>query len=73
MGLEHPAISKTISTGYPVYSPFREEYGVDGLGHEVYISDEILVLDDEFFLVETMGAEAKEILEILGASYEIAK
>lgn len=72
MGLEHPAVSRTLRTGYP-YSPLRQVVGNDPLGNEVLPGDEILVFDDEFFLVETMGSEAKEILEILGASYEIAK
>lgn len=61
MGLEHPAITKTELTCYP-YSPLREVVGKDPLGNEVYPGDEILMLNDDFFLVETMGA-----------SYEIAK
>lgn len=72
MGLEHPAVSRTLRTGYP-YSPLRQVVGNDPLGNEVHPGDEILMLDDDFFLVETMGAEAIEVLEFLGASYEIAK
>lgn len=70
--LEHPAITETNLTGYP-YSPRREEYGVDGLGNEVYEGDEILVLDDEFYLVEELISDSVEILEIHGAIYKIAK
>ena len=56
-----------------MYSPKREEYGIDGLGNEVFSGDEILVLNDEFFLRETLLCESIELLEKLGASYAIAK
>lgn len=71
--LEHPTIERVIRTGYVTYSPKREQYGVDGLGNEVFKNDEIIVLNDEFFLRETLLCESIELLEVLGASYEIAK
>lgn len=71
--MNHPIVDQMERTGYPAYSPSREQYKVDPLGNEVYSGDDILVLNDEFFLVETMSAEAIEVLELLGASYEIAK
>ncbi|GGB61367.1 hypothetical protein GCM10011409_43280 [Lentibacillus populi] len=71
--MNHPLIDQIERTGYPAYSPRREEYKVDPLGNEVHSGDQILVLNDDFFLTETMGAEAIEVLELLGASYEIAK
>jgi len=70
--LEHPVIEQINRTGYP-FSDRREEYGTDGLGNEVFKGEEILVLDDEFFLVEELSMDAIEILEILDADYEIAK
>lgn len=71
--LEHPDITRTIRTGYPVYRPRREEYGIDALGNEVFVGEDILVLDDEFYLVEELSCDARRILEIHGASYEIAQ
>ncbi|WP_068672309.1 hypothetical protein [Oceanobacillus sp. Castelsardo] len=71
--MEHPLIERTIRTGFPIYSPRREEYGIDALGNEVFCGDEILVYEDEFFLVETLMNETKEALEAIGATYEFAK
>lgn len=70
--LEHPAITQTERTGYP-YSDRRKEYGTDPLGNEVYTGDEMLVYEDEFYLVETLSSDAIEVLETHGASHEIAK
>lgn len=70
--MQHPTITRTLRTGYP-YSPRREEYGVDALGNEVYVGEEILVLDDEFYLVNELITDSIEILEIHGAVYKIAK
>lgn len=70
--MEHPAITHMERTGFPPYSPRREEYGTDALGNEVLVGDEILVLEDEFYLVEELTSQSKEILEHLGATYKIA-
>ncbi|MEN2466712.1 hypothetical protein [Ornithinibacillus sp. JPR2-1] len=70
--MEHPAITHMERTGHPTYSPKREEYGVDALGNEVFVGEEILVLEDDFYLVEELTAQSKEILEQLGATYKIA-
>ncbi len=71
MGLEHPAISNATQTGYP--SDIREVYGIDSLGNEVLIGDQILVLDDEFYLVEELISDSVEILENHGAEYKVAE
>ena len=71
--MEHPVIERTERTGYATYSPKRNQYGNDGLGNEVYQGDEILVLNDEFFLQETLLCESIELLEVLGATHETAK
>ncbi|MFC2948568.1 hypothetical protein [Virgibacillus sediminis] len=70
--MEHPAITRTIKTGYP-YSDRREEYGTDALGNEVFEGDEILVYQDEFYLVEELSTDAIQILEQHGGDYRIAK
>lgn len=72
MDLEHPTITKMERTGYP-FSDHRKEYGIDGLGNEVLHGDEILVLDDEFYLVDELFQETIEVLENHGAFHEIAK
>lgn len=68
--LEHPDITHINETGYPRGYEEPEAIGIDALGNEVYEGDEILVLDDEVFLVQELGMESIEILEILGADYE---
>lgn len=70
--LEHPTITRTLRTGYP-YSPRRQEIGIDALGNEVFEGDEILVYEDEFYLVSELSSDAIEILEKHGADYRIAR
>lgn len=70
--IEHPAIARTLRTGYP-YSPKREMVGTDSLGNEVFSGEEILEFMDEFYLVEELSSDAIEILEQHGATYKIAK
>lgn len=72
MGLEHPAISRTLRTGYP-YSERRQVIRGDGLNREVYPGDEILVFEDEFYLVSELSSDAIEVLEQHGAVYKIAE
>ena len=71
--LQQPDVTRVRRTGFIPFSGRREEYGTDALGNEVYTGDEILVLNDEFFLKEPLLQETIEVLEILGATYEIAK
>ena len=73
MDLQHPTIDRIERTGYPLFNAKREEYGIDGLGNEVLCGDEILVYEDVYFSAREIGAEAKEVLESLGACYQIAK
>ncbi|MEN2765801.1 hypothetical protein [Ornithinibacillus xuwenensis] len=70
--MDHPAVALMERTGMPPYSPRREEYGTDALGNEVFVGEEIMVLEDDFFLVEELTAQSKEILEMYGATYKIA-
>jgi len=69
--IEHPAITRTELTGFP-YSDRRESYGEDALGNEVLTGDEILMLQDEFFLVAELSEQSKEVLEVIGATYVTA-
>lgn len=72
MDLQHPAITRTLRTGFP-FSERREEWGIDALGNEVFTGDEILEFMDEFYLVEELSDDAREILEQHGGIYKIAK
>lgn len=72
LDIQDPRITRTIRTGYP--EPVNDEpYGEDFFGNEVFPGDEILVLDDEFFLKEHLSYDAIEILRHFGATEEIAK
>lgn len=64
--IQHPIITNVERTGFP-YSGRREQYGVDGLGNEVFRGDEIFVLNDEFYLVEELFEQSIELLEQQGA------
>lgn len=70
--MQHPTIDRIERTGFP-FSDRREEWGVDALSNDVYTGDEILVYEDEFWLVEKLSLDCKETLEIIGAEYQIAK
>jgi hypothetical protein len=69
--LEHPAITKVNRTGY--LHPEPKHYGFDFFGNEVMVGDEILVLDDEFFLKEEMFDETIQVLKLAGAVEIIAE
>lgn len=71
--LQHPEITFIRRKGFVPISYKREEYGVDPLGNEVMTGDNILVINDEFFLVDELFQETIEALEVVGATHEIAK
>ncbi|ELK47212.1 hypothetical protein [Halobacillus sp. BAB-2008] len=67
MALEHPVIESIERTGFPVDLSEADHYGLDALGNEVFVGDDIYVFEEEFFLKETLLQETKETLQILGA------
>ena len=69
--MQHPMITRIEKYGYP--EPEPEVYGTDFFGNEVYEGDLILVIDDEFFLKDELSLDAIKILELFGATEEIAK
>lgn len=70
--MDHPMTIEIERTGYP--KAFRPKvYGIDALGNEVYIGEEILVLEDEFYLKENLISESIEILNKHGATSEVAQ
>ena len=69
--IDHPDIRRVIRTGYPEQEP--KFYGFDFFGHEVSEGEEIMTLDDDFFLKEELSRDAIAILHYMGAKSEIAK
>ena len=68
--MDHPAVIEAMRTGYAEKEP--EVIGNDALGNEVYVGDEVYVLDGEMFLEIELGSQATEILELLGAERKTA-
>ncbi|WP_082235003.1 hypothetical protein [Halobacillus massiliensis] len=66
MSITHPVIKQIQHFGYPV-EVHENQYGLDALGNEVFEGDLIFVLNEEFFLKETLIQESIELLEVLGA------
>jgi hypothetical protein len=66
--MEHPVISRINLTGYATREP--KYYGNDFFGNEVHEGDVIYLLEDEFFLKETLFEDSIKILEAFGA-YEV--
>ena len=71
--IEHPDITHIRRTGYSKYNERTGLYGVDALGNEVYKGDEILVLDDTYFLTDELLGQTEEVLKLFGATYHIAE
>lgn len=70
--MNHPMVAEMERTGYPKeYEP--SIYGTDSLGYVVYTGEEILVLEDEFYLKENLISESIEILNKHGATSEVAQ
>lgn len=67
--MDHPAIVLMERKGE---IDLQKMLCIDALGNEVFEGDEIFEHNDEVFLIETLGHEAKEILEIIGANKKIA-
>lgn len=70
--MDHPVVKQLNVIGYP-WDFERSQVGTDSLGNEVYEGEEILVLGNEYFLVEELSVDAIQILEMLGAEYDEAK
>lgn len=71
--MNHPMIMEIMRTGYPMGYGEPEHAGVDSLGNEILVGDEIMILDDEVFVKEELSHDAVVILELFGAVYEIAE
>lgn len=69
--IDHPDIRRAIRTGYP--EPERKYYGHDFFGLTVLEGEEIMELDDEFFLKQPLPYEAIAILRYVGAITKIAE
>ncbi|WP_281659101.1 hypothetical protein [Halobacillus sp. Cin3] len=65
--MNHPVIKQVERTGFPKGVTEPEHIGLDAMGNEVFEGDQIYILNEEFFLKETLLAETREALEVLGA------
>ncbi|WP_121639359.1 hypothetical protein [Virgibacillus sp. Bac330] len=70
--MEHPEITQIRQYGYPKMNVYTNQYGIDALGNEVFSGEEILVIEEAFFLVGELEDQAKEVLEVLGGRYDRA-
>lgn len=71
--MEHPEITQIRQYGYSKMNVYTNQYGIDALGNEVFSGDEILVVEETFFLVEELEDQTKEALELLGGRYDCAQ
>ncbi|MEF2293109.1 hypothetical protein [Virgibacillus dokdonensis] len=71
--MEHPEITQIRQYGYPKMNVYTNQYGIDALGNEVFSGEEILVIEETFFLVGELEDQAKEVLEVLGGRYDFAQ
>lgn len=60
--MDHPVVEKLEREGLPE----ADIYGMDSLGNEVFVGDEIYWFDeDHYYLKETLSGDAEEILQQL--------
>ncbi|WP_121640635.1 hypothetical protein [Virgibacillus sp. Bac330] len=71
--MEHPEITQIRQYGYPKMNVYTNQYGIDAFGNEVFSGDEILVIEEAFFLVGELEDQTKEALELLGGRYDFAQ
>lgn len=71
MDIEHPTVSNLLQTG-ELDGITAYVYGHDYFGRETFVGDGILVLDDDFFLLEELAEDAVQLLLDFGAIQDIA-
>lgn len=65
--MDHPMIVEIERTGYPSGYKEPKHIGTDTLGYDLYEGDEVLILNDEIFHIESILLETVEALEAVGA------
>lgn len=71
--MEDPILRSMMATGYPPGYDEPEIIGTDALGNEVFEGDDIYDLNGEIFVAEEISYDAKQILEMFGATRTTAK
>lgn len=71
--LEHPAITRTLLTGYPEPERKTKICYSDEFNRPVFEGDDIFVHEGLIFKIEGLDDDAIEVLEAIGADYKIAK
>lgn len=69
--MDHPMLQRINRTGYPQTE--RKVIRVDQFGKPIFVNDELLCIEDIEFVAEELSSDAKEILTMLGATYQIAE
>lgn len=69
--MDFPTVKRTMLTGYPEKEP--KLYGSDAFNNPVLEGDEILCMNDFYFLKRALTMDAIEVLEYMGAVEKIAK
>ncbi len=70
--MDHPMLLEIQRTGYP-YGYENDYMGEDSLGNEIYKGDRVYVINDNYFLADSLVEETKEVLEMLGAITKCAE
>lgn len=69
--MDHPAVRSAELWGYPKVVDHKHIM-TDAFKNEIYTGDEYLEFDGEVYLVESLSADAVEILETHGAERKTA-
>ncbi|WP_041101986.1 YqaI family protein [Bacillus badius] len=70
MNLEHPAIKRTMETGYANMVSQPEHCGIDAMGDEILVGDSIIEIGGEIILEENLE---DYLIEHLGAIFKTAE
>ncbi|RJS60146.1 hypothetical protein [Bacillus sp. PK3_68] len=68
--MEHPAITQTMKTGYANMISQPEHVGIDAMGDEILVGDEIIEINGEIILESNLE---DYLIECCGAQYKTAE
>lgn len=70
MNIEHPVITRTMETGYANMMGQPEHVGMDALGDEILVGDDIIEINGEVILEKNLE---DYLIEYLGATFKTAE
>ncbi|KIL73698.1 YqaI family protein [Bacillus badius] len=68
--MEHPAITRTMETGYANMVSQPEHCGIDAMGHEILVGDSIIEIGGEIVLESNLE---DYLTEYCGAQFKTAE